>query len=194
MVTIPQCCAVADMAIRKKLRVGWFLAGSVLLSACYVATHYRAWQYRGGRLIDNGVLSRPRYLAQFADIPFNVPATYTHTFSRFPGSDAVVMLSTPSEPSDGSIEKLTTLLRLRVVDQDGQVLCDGSGSPRGTGHSQLLVTSSGGKTIGLWHTRCALLELRACNPCLHISVGPVDSATPRLGLVPTLQGGGVELP
>ena len=182
------------MATLRTRRVGWLLVGAALLSSCYLATHYRGWQYRGGRLIDNGLLSRPRYQAQFAKIPFNVPGTYSYSFRRFPGADAVVMLSTPSGPPEDSIENLSTQLRLRMVNQDGQVLCDGAGSPGGTGQNRVVVTSSTGVT-GLWHMSCAALQLRACNPCrLFVSVGPVDPATPNILLIPTVQGGGVELP
>src|SRR6516165_5750591 len=80
------------------------------------------------------------------------PGTYTFTFSRFPGPDAFVMLATPSEPPEESIQKLATQVRLRVVDQDGRVHCDGSGSPQGSGDQRLVVTSSKG-VLGLWHTR-----------------------------------------
>ena len=182
------------MARSTKRRLGLLLACSVLVSSCYVATHYNAWRYSGGRLIDNGVLSRYRYEAQFADVPFNVPGTYTFTFSRFPGTDAVVMLATPSEPPEESIQKLATQVQLRVVDQDGHVLCHAGGSPRGSGDNRLVVTSSKG-VVGFWHTSCVHLELSVCNPCqLRVSVDAVDPATPELLLVPTVQGGGVELP
>ena len=182
------------MARSRRRRIGLLLVGSVLVSSCYIATHYDGWRYRGGRLIDNGILSRPRYEAQFADVPFNVPGTYTFTFSRFPGTDAVVMLSTPSEPAEKSIQELATQVRLRVVDQNGHVHCDAGGSPRGIGDKRLVVTSSRG-VLGLWHTSCVHLELSVCNPCqLNVSVGAVDPATPELLLVPTVQGGGVELP
>ena len=175
-------------------RTAGLLVASILLSACYVATHYNAWQYRGGQLVDNGIFSHPRYEARFGEVRFDVPGTYSHSFSQFPGSDAVVMLATPSGPSDGSIENLATQLRVRVVDQNGRLLCEGSGSPGGTGDHQFVVTSSG-QALGLWHSSCARLQLRSCNPCqLHLSVGPVDPATPNILLVPTVQGGGIELP
>lgn len=103
------------MARSRRRRIGLLLVGSVLVSSCYIATHYDGWRYRGGRLIDNGILSRPRYLAQFADIPFNVPGTYTFTFSRFPGPDGVVMLATPSDAPEESIQKLATHVQLRLV-------------------------------------------------------------------------------
>ena len=140
------------MARSRRRRFGLLLVGTVLVSSCYVATHYNGWRYRGGRLIDTGILSRPRYQAQFREIPFNIPGTYTFTFSRFPGPDAFVMLATPSEPPEESIQKLATQVRLRVVDQDGRVHCDGSGSPQGSGDQRLVVTSSKG-VLGLWHTR-----------------------------------------
>jgi hypothetical protein len=81
------------------------------------------------RLVNNGGFSRPRYEAQFAKIPLNVPGSYEYTVSRFPAGDAYIMLATPSGPSVASIERLTTKVRLRVVDQNNEVQCDATGSP-----------------------------------------------------------------
>ena len=67
------------MARSRRRRFGLLLVGTVLVSSCYVATHYNGWRYRGGRLIDTGILSRPRYQAQFREIPFNIPGTYLVT-------------------------------------------------------------------------------------------------------------------
>ncbi len=170
------------------------VVGCALISSCYVATHYSGWLYRGGRLVNNGIFSRPRYEAQFPAIVLNVPRSYEYTFSRFPAADALVMLATPSGPSVPSIERLTTKVRLRVVDRNNQVLCDATGSPAGKDNERLIVTSSTG-VMGLWHMGCARLQLRTCNSCrLLISIGPVDPATPAVLVIPTIQGGGIELP
>jgi hypothetical protein len=174
--------------------LGLLIAGGCVIASCYVATHYAGWQYQGGRLLNNGLLSRPRFEAQFPSIALDAPGRYEYTFRRFPADDAVVMLATPSEPTVASIEQLATEISLRLTDQDGQVRCAGAGSPRGKAAERLIVTSAKG-VIGLWHQKCARLELTSCNPCqLSISVGPVDPSTPRVMLVPTLQGGGWELP
>jgi hypothetical protein len=88
-------------------------------SACYVGTHYQGWQYPGGRFTNHGLLTRPRYVAQFPEISINLPGSYTCTFSRFPASDAGVILETPSAPSDEAVRRLTTQLRIRIEDQNG---------------------------------------------------------------------------
>ena len=166
----------------------------MLVSSWYVATHYDGWRYQGGQIVNNGLFSRPRFEAPLPGVPFNVPGTYEFRFSRFPADDAYVMLATPSAPSLGSIEGLTTVVRIRVIDQNDQIKCDATGSPRGKGTQQLVATSSAG-VIGLWHARCAALQLRTCAPCrVDIAVGPVDPATPAMLLIPTLRGGGLELP
>jgi len=170
------------------------IAVCTVVSSCYVATHYSGWQYQGGRIINNGLFSRPRYEAPMSTIPFNVPGTYEYSFNRFPADDAYVIVATPSAPPAGSIEQLTTKVHIRVIDQKNNVLCDATGFPSGKGSQQLIVTSSA-DVIGLWHTGCAALDLRACAPCrLSIAVGPVDPRTPAIALTPTLRGGGLELP
>lgn len=170
------------------------IVACALMSSCYIATHYSGWRFRGGRLVNKGIFSRPRFEAQFSAVPLNVPGNYEYSFSRFPAADADVMLATPSGPSVASIERLATKVRLRVVDQNNQVLCDATGSPSGKNNERLVVTSSIG-VIGLYHVGCLRLQLRTCNPCrLLISVGPVDPATPVLLVIPTIDGGGIELP
>jgi hypothetical protein len=175
-------------------RLALLIASGLLVSSCYVATHYHGWRYRGGRLVNNGLFSRPRYEAPFPAISFNLSGNYEYSFSRFPADDAYVMLAMPSAPSRGSIERLTTKVRFRVLDTNGQLRCEATGSPAGKGEEQLIVTSSAG-VIGLWHKRCALIQLRTCNPCrLQIEIGQIDVNTPGVLLIPTLRGGGYELP
>ena len=183
------------VASRTMRRFTPLVVACAVTSSCYVATHYSGWRYRGGRLVNNGIFSRPRYEAQFAPMALNVPGGYEYTFSRFPATDAVVMLATPSEPSVASIERLTTKVRLRVVDQNGQVQCDATGSPAAKDENERLIVTSSTGVIGLWHLKCAKLQLRRCNGCLFsITIGPVDPATPGVLIVPTIQGGGIELP
>lgn len=175
-------------------RLAPLIAGCVLVSSCYVATHYDGWRYRGGPFANHGLFARPRYEARFAAIPFNVPGSYEYSFRRFPADDAYVMLATPSGPPPASIERLTTMVQLRVVDANGQLRCAASGFPAGKGEAQLVVNSSA-VVLGLYHLRCGLIELRACDPChLHVGISQVDMATPAIVLVPTLRGGGYELP
>ena len=107
-----------------------------------LATHYQGWQYRGGRFTNHGLLTRPRYVAQFPEISINLPGSYTYTFSRFPASDAGVILETASAPPDEAVRRLTTQLRIRIDDQNGRVVRDGSGSPQGRGPNQIWVNSS----------------------------------------------------
>jgi hypothetical protein len=174
-------------------RAKWILLAAVL-AAWYVETHYRAWNYRGGQLLDHGIFSRPRYEAVFADIPLNAPGTYTYTFSRFPAKEAMVMLLTPDRPSPEALQDLSTRVRLRVVGADGTTYCDGIGAPRDRLAEGLKISVSD-RVDGLSHDSCSGLRLRACNPCrLEVSIGPVDPTTPRVRLVVTLAGGGIELP
>jgi hypothetical protein len=163
-------------------------------SACYIGTHYQGWQYRGGRFTNHGLLTRPRYVAQFPEISMNLSGRYTYTFSRFPASDAGVVLETPGAPPDEALRGLATHVRIRIEDQNGRVVCDGGGSPRGRGPNQIWVNSSAA-AINLYHTNCLRLDLWLCAPCrLQISIAPIDPATMPWRVVPALHGGGWELP
>jgi hypothetical protein len=143
--------------------------------------------------VNNGLFSRPRFEARFPAIRLNVPGSYEYTFSRFPAADGAVVLAGDSPVS--SIARLTTRVGFRVVDENNQLRCEATGSPLGKGNDQLVIHSSSERVIDLWLTPCARLQLRTCNPCrLFIAVGPVDPATPGVLFVPTIHGGGLELP
>ena len=170
------------------------VAAVVAVGACYVALH-PAWRYDGGPIYDNGVVSYPRFIAPFKSVPFNVPAEYTFQFRHFPGSPAVVILNTPTAPPYEPLEKLTTRIDVIVIDQHGRIVCHGSGFPAGRGAEQFMVTSGPRCAIGLWHSGCNGVSVKACSPCtLTVRVSGVDPATPAIPLVPTLEGGGIELP
>jgi hypothetical protein len=116
------------------------------------------------------------------------------SFSRFPADDATLMLLLPSGLSSISIERLTTRVLLRVVGQNDEVLCEATGSPGDRGRERLVVNSST-DVIGLWHAGCVNLQLRSCGPCrLIVSIRQVDPSTPGVLVVPTIRGGGWELP
>ena len=185
---------ILAMAASGRTRIVLALLIAFACSACYVGTHYQGWQYRGGRFTNHGLLARPRYVAQFPEISINLPGSYTYTFSRFPASDAAVVLETPSAPPDEAVRRLTTQLRIRIEDQNGRVVCDGTGSPHGPEPNRIWVTSSAAAD-GLYHASCLRLDLRACVQCrLQIWIGPVDPARLSLRVVPALHGGGWELP
>lgn len=172
----------------------WPLAAGVFLLTGYVWTHYAGWRYRGGPLIDHGLLGNPRYEAPFSGIPFDLGGSYSFSFTRFPGGDAGVMLITPRGLDPDAIERLGTRLRVRILDQRGNTICQGAGTPAVPNQHQFIVTSSS-DLVALYHPGCLRLNLQACNPCrLDVEIEAVDPSTPRVMLVPTLQGGGVDLP
>ena len=163
----------------------------------YVGTHYAGWFYRGGPLRNHGLFTRPRYEAPFAPVPMNVAGSYEYTFSHFPvaDDDSAIMLVPEAMQTAESLARLSTQLRIRVVDQRGQVQCDATGAPAGKDSQRFWIESSGGEALGRYHLKCLRLRLQACAPCrLTIAIGPIDPSTPRIRLVPTIQGGGLELP
>lgn len=173
----------------------WVLA---LCASYYLATHCDDWFYRGGRLVNHGLFTRPRYEATFSSVPLEQPGRYEYTFSYFPvrGDDSAIMLVPEGEQPVASVARLVTTISIRVVDQSNQVQCEATGTPDGTDdHVRWLVWSNGNIVLGLYHVKCARLRLHECAPCrLSIAVGPVDPRTPRIRIIPTIQGGGLELP
>ena len=179
------------------------VAVTVVITVYYVATHYAGWSYRGGPLLNHGLFTRPRYEARFASLPMNVAGTYEYTFSHFPVSDddSAIMLVTESPSQLGSrsladapLARVSTQIRIRVIDQYGQLQCDATGTPANRDRERLWVTSAD-DNVALYHVGCVRLRLAACAPCrLTIAIGPVDPSAPPIRLIPTIQGGGLELP
>ena len=167
-----------------------------LVSLYYIGTHYAGWFYRGGPLLNHGLFTRPRYEANFPSMPMNVAGSYEYTFSHFPVSDddSAIMLVPESAQTSESLASLSTQVRLSVVDQYGQHQCDATGAPTWKGREQLVITGTGDRVLALYHLKCLRLRLQACAPCrLTITIGPVDPSTPRIRIIPTIQGGGLEL-
>lgn len=182
------------MTRRRRVTVAVTAVLAAVVGGCYVVFH-PAWRYKGGPIYDNGVVSYPRFAAQFNSVLFNVPGDYSFTFHHFPGSPASVMLNTPTAPPYEPLDKLTTKIDISVQDQQGYVLCHGSGFPAGRGGERFMVTSGPRYAIGLWHAGCNGVHLENCSPCtLKIRITNVDPSTPAIPLVPTLEGGGIELP
>jgi hypothetical protein len=172
----------------------WPVSACVFVLLGYLWMHYAGWRYRGGPLIDHGLLGNPRYEATFSGIPFDVLGSYSFSFTRFPGRDAAVMLIPPRGLDPDAIERLSTRLRVRIVGRDGTTICEGAGTPALRNQNQFIVTSSS-DVVALYHANCLRLNLQRCDPCrLDVAIESVDRSTPRVKLVPTLQGGGVELP
>lgn len=151
----------------------WMILGMVIVGAVVAGYSllYPARHYQGdGTIHDSGVVSDPRFRVEFPTMALNELATRSFSFRKFPGNRATVFIQTPALPAPDAIERLVTSDRLVV-----------NSSPEGV--------------RGLWHRGCVDVSVASCDPCnLELSVANVDPATPSVSVVPTLQGGGVELP
>lgn len=181
--------------LSRKLWVVLGGVGAFMLVAGYVVLH-PAWRYEGdGNISDSGVVSFPRFRVAFLPMTFNEPSTRSFAFRGFPGNPARVFLETPTEPAAKPLEGLLTRVEIRIRDQRGEVLCSGVGFPAGRDNERLVVTSTSERALGLWHVGCTDVNVGRCDPCsLEVSIGNIDPATPGIPVVPTLQGGGIELP
>ena len=168
--------------------VATVVAGYSLLDP---ARHYQG----DGSIHDSGVVSFPRFRVEFPSMALNQPATRSFTFRRFPGNPATVFIQTPTEPAPEAIERLMTSVAIRITNQDGLVVCSGTGFPAGRDGDRLVVTSGDRGALGLWHRGCVDVSVASCDPCtLEVSIANIDPATASMSVVPTLQGGGIELP
>jgi hypothetical protein len=181
--------------MNRKLSIILGIAAVAAVVASY-ALLYPARGYQGdGTIHDSGVVSFPRFRVEFLPMALDEPATRSFRFRRFPGNPASVFIQTPTEPAPEAIEQLVTSVTIRITDQDGSVVCSGTGFPAGRDGDRLVVTSGGPGVLGLWHAGCVDVSVVSCDPCtLEVSVANIDPATPSISVVPTLQGGGIELP
>jgi hypothetical protein len=105
------------------------------------------------------------------------------------------MLHTPSRPSYKVFESLTTRIDISISDSQSRTICRGSGFPAGPENDHIYVTSTPNGAIGLWHMACSEVQLGHCDSCrLTVAIRDVDRTTPAVVVVPTIEGGGFELP
>ena len=181
------------------------LIGAVILAAITVVVQFvphPVWSYRGpGTMRDYGVLGYPRYELKLPSM--SVDDKYrSFSFTGVPSEEMSLQLYIVGATIEtlAPLEKWQAQITAQLVEEatpviPRRVLCSATGSPSvGQRDGRWVVTGSN-IHAALWHARC--LRVRMSNDrryTLTLEIAGADSSSPAKVLVPTLQGGGIELP
>jgi len=183
------------------------LAGALLIGAAWLFWLSRTWGFEGdGRLSYLGPF-RPSYRLVLPAIPLDKSATYRYRFRGIPSENdmnlTLYIVGKGYVAYDSKdwqeLENLKTVIEVTIMDGAG-IVCSASATPGGRpyppGDTQLWVLTGGRfSEPGYWHKNCIhfkTVRRQAYN--LVIRIKDVDPRSPKVALVPKLEGGGGELP
>jgi hypothetical protein len=129
------------------------------------------------------------YNIKMHDIPVNKLGEYVFHFRGIPNGDMSLQLYAEGK-SDQDREELTHLnvtLDAQLVDQNGQVICQGTGMPRDGQNEHIWVVMSGVEAA-FWHWNCVHITLTSsASYTLTLRVHDVDPNAPKIILSPVLE-------
>ena len=176
------------------------------------ADEYPALRFRGDGQFSGGPVFG--YWIRLKAIPFGQAGDYSFHFRGMPNEEMSLQLYAEGKTHENRSEltNLSTQLEALLVDQRGRVVCHGAGVvPKEGGLCQDCkvwtdeeiaareqrewVLMSGPHEAAYWHVNCLRLRLNPSDSyTLTLHVNNVDPNTPRINLVPALEGGQLDLP
>lgn len=183
-------------------RIGLGAVAVVALAVAWAWLPWRNWRYRGpGQFSDSGLLAYPRFRIRFPELRLNRANTASFTVRGLPTERMSLELYVPGadERNRSELENLSTQIVAEIVEEASsfaprRVVCSAVGSPSASLDDSRWVLK-GGAEEAFWHRACID---RTFSPgreySLVVSIRPVRPGSPGFALVPTLEGGGIELP
>jgi hypothetical protein len=159
--------------------------------------------YKGpGTMRDYGLLSYPRYELKLPSISVD-DKNRNFTFAGVPSEEMSLQLYIVGATIDRletPLAKLSTQITAQLFEEatpttPRRVLCSATGSPAGASMDSRWVMTGNYTFAALWHARCLRMPMaKERRYTLTLDIVPADSSSLAKVLVPTLQGGGYELP
>ena len=151
---------------------------------------------------DRGLLSYPRYELRLPSI--SVDDKYrSFTFTGVPSEEMSLQLyivDATLDKLETPLAKLHTQITAQLFEEathltPRRALCSATGSPAGASMESRWVVTGNHTFAALWHARCLRVPLsKKGRYTLTLDIAAVDSSSLAKVLVPTLEGGGYELP
>ena len=114
-----------------------------------------------------------------------------------PREEMALELYAEGKGSKDEVElRVKTIIEASLVDQKGRAICQASGPPLENGQSPNgWVLMLGSDEAAYWHWGCVWFKLRPSDSyTLTIRIRDVDPRTPKINLLPILNGGQLDLP
>jgi len=177
------------------------VAGSLVVGA-WVFWGSHTWRFQGdGSLRYLGPI-RPSYRLIFPAIPSNKPETYRYRFHGFPSERDVNFSFRVVGGTAGNrreLETTKTRIDVNLTDRDGHEVCSASGVPGGAPWAEnqggRWILETGPNDANFWHPNCVHFQThRSAYYTLTLNLTDVDFGASATVLIPTIEGGGSELP
>ncbi len=176
------------------------------------ADEYPALRFRGdGRFSGGPVFG---YWIRLGPIPFHRTGEYVFHLRGMPNEEMSLQLYAEGKTGDSRSEltNLNTQLEALLVDQNGRTVCRAAGVvPKenepcddckiptdeeiAARFQREWVLMSGPDETAYWHENCLRMRLKPSDSyTLTLRIQAVDPKTPKINLIPTLEGGQLDLP
>jgi hypothetical protein len=179
------------MSRNKKIAVAVVLS---IVASLWFADEYPHLRFRGDAQFSGGPVFG--YQIKMRPIPFSQAGRYVFHFRGIPNEDMSLQLYAEGKSHDNREEltHLDTTLDALLVEQNGRVVCQATGMPRDGQNEHIWVVMSG-NDAAFWHWNCVHMPLKSSvSYTLTLSVSNIDSKTPKINLLPVLEGGQLDLP
>jgi hypothetical protein len=190
------------MGVAKKVILSAVLSAIALL---WIADEYPFLRFHGDAKFSGGPVFG--YEIKMRPIPFNQAAEYVFHFRGMPNEEMSLLLYAQGEtsfyvgdyghpPDDGyELTHLKTPIEATLVDGQGRTICSATGLPlhgdiNGNPNGWIL---QGGDPPAYYHANCLRVVLKPSESyTLTIKIPDVDPKTPRIKLLPVLEGGQID--
>jgi hypothetical protein len=170
----------------------------VVLGLLFLADEYPLLRFRGdGRFSGGPVFG---YWIRMRRIPLYNTGEYVFHFRGAPNEEMSLQLYAEGKglADEAEIAHLKTNIQASLTDQNGRTICAAQGSPfmrGGRDGSEGWVTMLGPDEAAYWNGTCLRMRLKSSDSyILKIQLRDIDPSTPKINLIPTLEGGQPDLP
>jgi hypothetical protein len=186
--------AIYDQVVESSAKKMTLAVVASIVLMLWLADEYPALRFRGDASFSGGPIFG--YSIKMRRIPFYRPGEYVYHLRGLPNEEMSLQLYAEGK-SDKDRDELTSLgttLDAVLSDQNG-VVCQASGKVRNGQNESIWVLMSGGSEAAFWHWHCVHIPLKSSSSyTLTIRISDVDPNTPKINLLPVLEGGQPELP
>ena len=167
----------------------------------WLADEFPALRFRGDASFSGGPVFG--YSIKMRRIPFYRPGEYVYHLRGLPNEEMSLQLYAEGKSfaNEAEITRIGTNIEASLADQAGRTVCQASGSPRiGAGkrddaNPRGWITMLSPAQAAYWNGNCLRMPLKPSESyTLTIRIQNIDPNAPKIDLVPTLEGGQLDLP
>lgn len=166
------------------------------VAALWFADEYPLLRFRGDATFSGGPVFG--YFIKMRPIPFAQPGQYIFHFRGLPNQKMSLLLYAQGKTGKNREEltHLGTEIDAFLSDQTGHAVCKATGplTPYGLGHGGWILMSAVDEAA-YWSEYCNYVPLKpSASYTLSLRISNVDPKTPKINLLPVLEGGQHDLP